>query len=1683
MANTTAEISASPVAGLALYGLLELFLRQPNVAAAVYAFAAIAHIMPQHLPTYNVAAAMVENYFQEPHADDPSEVSQSSGDDNEAQYDAPNASATGPSQTPQSSADYITVTDNQYRSLVALSNPNAWLLASLIALLTWIPLILFFIQRNYMQAHARRQRYFSLIVGLVYAAVVAYLAALTLSVDLQTQWSQLKLAVCALLVSFFEMRHDAKACLDGACSYMGRMFPSPRAFWAAVYDYFLYPIASIFVWLFGQAASLIGASQSAASQSMNASSGELYEGFQDAPTERTSALVTVLSACSDNLSKYLATIFGYVAKIFWIVFHAEPCPECSELYWSKISVMIGTAIVTCACVAQYNFYPHATSQWFVFGFYLAVGLGYLFTLDCTQEIKAAVNTAFIAYPLSCLLFHPDPFMDAVRRAFHGMVGVPHAMHATAEAACTKVMDTIIGRVDDNDWTLNPQLPLPDDLDIWASDSDDSGDEEDLPAPSTVPSVLPPATVVVEEQRAVERTAVAEELSAAQKSRAAAVRKGKQAYQVKAQAQRGDVRLQRAIAETNALALAVRDIGPRPDFHRYVESSSSTPGGTVENIADSSPAEVETKLPEQPSSQLEVPTQEQSATNAPIAESSDVASVPAANEAVEPSSSLPTEIAEAIIDASPAESETVLPALPAQSSHEIEVLAQELAATNAPVQETSEVDPTSETSEPASVLPVADSKAIDDSSLDEVETKTSEHPQQSEIPTVQGEPQEGKSISELTFLTEPVIAAPAPATPPQVPTITVVTASPQKPVIAAPATASSQGPNVAPALAPVQSAEAHIPQTSVSFTNSSLQNTFQAAKAAVLAASANEDNSVLDDGSGEPTTNASKPEPAGDKMEVVEDDTPEPTAQVVAVPAPVPVPAPVVDADVDIDMDDAPEVATTGTNSFPAPAQQSAMTQIPVDPIMPDQTSTHSAGPSAQKPLPSLEEFLSNAPPMPTLAVSGLQSQQQKSAWQFGMKASEPVLVSSTPVASTATTSAINTPAISFTQPQQQNTPQPFGFGLEASQPTPPQQQSSFPSLGPDASQPRSLFGGFSTHPQQEAKPQKFKFDLQPGPTTSPIPTHNPSPIPGLQSTQSATNPTPATQTPGNDNDLTAENLAAAGAVYDDTVRSQESDPSSLNTEARNDTAGILAEYAAIDAAAAEAAAVASTPRSRSPSPQSPRHQSPIESEQDWVDALFVDQSDQLEPIQEENDEDELDFFNQTESARVQSNINNGLSVETLEDSGSDLSDPPDNIINPDVAAAVEPNPESSQAGRGPTWGGAVTGPNTDDKWDGTATNRDPVPTGRVIKPLKMGKAKQDPAPADRVIKPMKKGNLATPAPSTSPGFRDTSTAPAAPPSRGSPPSTPMVPFPPPDKTPDVLTPADIQAAITGDMSSRFAKYSNMYSGKAPKFGAEFPSHQIKPLVPNKSLESPSYANSSKSAYAITKSAPPGTFSPMAKFGDLPPPPTQKSPSFTGKPLTGPAQGPPYPSPGFKTNPWTPTRPSASQSPGYVPPPRTPTQAATGNTFAPQKAPCYVDSGDASMQDITSEVEAKDTSMQDIAPEVVNTPATPNPTPAPVTAPKPGDFYTYATQPGGPFRVKYAPNTQRMWFTDEEGYTQYWCETQNRWLLSKDGGPPVFAFRRCVEGDGEVDEDWEDVGDEPDVEGSSGSSSSSGGNGE
>lgn len=68
---------------------------------------------------------------------------------------------------------------------------------------------------------------------------------------------------------------------------------------------------------------------------------------------------------------------------------------------------------------------------------------------------------------------------------------------------------------------------------------------------------------------------------------------------------------------------------------------------------------------------------------------------------------------------------------------------------------------------------------------------------------------------------------------------------------------------------------------------------------------------------------------------------------------------------------------------------------------------------------------------------------------------------------------------------------------------------------------------------------------------------------------------------------------------------------------------------------------------------------------------------------------------------------------------------------------------------------------------------------------------------------------------------------------------------------------------------------------------------------------------------------------------------------------------------------------------------------------------------------------KDTSMQD----------TPNPPPkasAPTpSTPQPGDFYTYATHHGEIFRVKYAPSTQRLLFTDEASETQYWYETQER----------------------------------------------------
>lgn len=1790
MANSTADVSVSPATGLALYGLLELFLRQPNVAVAVYAFATITHIMPQHLSTYDAAAAMVENYFHEPQADDLSEASQSSGDDTDAQYDPPNASARETIQTSQSFVDYITLKYDQYRSLFAVPKPNAWLLASL----TW--LVLISIHRNYIQAHGRRQRYSSPIVSFAYAAVVAYLAAserpwevlkslwdsfhtltihlrlkltgnyaqafttgwywvewytdysktrattsaiigtliqtlllivvfntalgdfiyhcvrdpmymrariahatrnviqlphslclmilrfwlfvnevseqllarwtrvesilvcinmavafggvlyaqdalvslvvqslivtgslcylysdrvargiailrnatsrsipsnlnaiaafidsvkgwlifyafivhgikapvalnlvsrddysvanlwssiptfhlpqindLTPDVDLQNKWSQLKLAVSTSLASYLEMRRDAKTCLDYIYSYMGWALPSTRESWAVACSYSIRPIASVFLWswamiktlftvcstqasaLFGQVASLHKTSQSAANQSTNASSGALFESFQDASTQSKFAGFTALSACYDKLSNCLTTIFGYASKIFWIVFHADSCPECSELYWSKMSVIIGTAIVTCACVAQYNLYPHATSQRFVFCFYLTVGLEYLLTLDCTQEIKAAVNTALIPYPLSCVMFHPDPFMDSVRRAYRGIMGFPNAMYATAEATCTKAMDAILGRVGPNDWTHNSQLWFPDDLDIWATDSDDSDDEEDLPAPSSVPSSVLSTPMVAIEEQPVDRTSVAED-SSAQKSETAAVRLEKWAYQRKFKVRRNDARLQRAIAETNALDQASQEMGPRPDFYKNAKSTSSTPDGTAENITDFSLAEAEADVPDQPSSQLEVPTQKHATTDALIAESPEAASVPIANETVDPFSTLPTETAENITDAAPAGTGTTLPALPAQFFYEIEVLTEEPAAATAPVQANLDVEPrflNHETSEPASAPPETNTEEINNSSLDEVEAEVSEHPQRSAALTVQEQPQGGKSTSEFTFPTEPVIVAPAPASPPQVPTIALVPATPEGPVIAAPATASiqapviaapapaslqvpvivapatasSQEPSVAPALAP---AEAQIPQTSVLFTNSDLQNTFLAPQAAVLATRADEDNSTLDDGSGETTTNASKTAPESNKMEGVEDAAPEPTNQAVA--------ASIVAPEVDTKMDDAPEAVTIELNSTPAPAPAQQSTVI-ADHAMTDQESTHNAGPPVpqvtQKPLPSLQSFLSNAPPMPTPVFPGLQPQQQKSAWHFGLKASEPVLVSSTPVAPPVTAPAINTPAIPVTQPQQQNMAQSFSFGLKASQPIlisctpvapaapimPPQRQFSFFPLGPGASQPSPLFGGFSTLPQQKAKPQQLKFDIQLRSTTPAFANPSLSPISGLQTTQNVANPTRATQTPGNDTDLTAENLAAAGALYDDAVHSQESDPSSLDTEARNNTAeGVRMLAAAYAERDAEAAVAASTPRSRSPSPQSPRPQSPTDLEREWENVLYADRPSQLEHIQEENDEDEFDFFDQTESARLQSNINNGLSVETIEDSDSDLSAPLNNLSEQGEPAAVEPNPKFSLAGRRPASGSDVNGPNADDEWDGTTT-------------------KQDPVPADRVIKPLKKGNVATPASAKSSGFGDYSTTPAPRVfkySSPSSPSTPTAPTPPAPRASDVLIPAAIQAALTGHTPSQFDKYSNpnfgmMPNPKAPIFGAQYPSRQVKPYVPDKSMVSPSYTNS----------ASPSKFSPISNHGVQVSPwlmtwGSQKSssPNFTATPLTGTTQGGPYQFPGFNAKPLT-----------------------------------------------------------------------------------------------------------------------------------------------------------------------------------
>ncbi|KAH3943311.1 hypothetical protein HBH53_176240 [Parastagonospora nodorum] len=932
MANSTAEISVSPATGLALYGLFELFLRQPNAAVAVYAFVAITQIAPQHLPAYDAAAAMVGNYFQEPHADDPSQASKSSGDDNGAQHNPRNPSSPERSQASQSFADYTTLKYDQYRKLVALSKANAWLIGSL----TWIPLILFFIHGNYIQAHALRQRYFKLILGFAYAAVVAYLAAsdrpweplymliiywrfeftgkyaqalitgwswiewytnhskkrvitsaiiailiqtpllvvvistalgdfmchcirdptymrarianatfnairlphslclmilqiwlhvnglaehfinrwslveniliwintaigfggifyapdafvslviqslifvgslrylykervarymtmlrnatsrsiasavhaiaafidsvkgwlifyafivysikvpvalnliprnhysvthlwnsiltfrwpqvndLITNEDLRNQWSQVKLAVSISLASFLDMRHDAKACFDYVYSYMSWVSPSPRESWEAICSYTLYPVASVFGWVWAmiktsstqyitEASAYYGGFASpgeslkfAANQSINASSNALSEDLRSAPSQSNFAFFSALSTYSKKLLNCLATIIGYASQIFEIVFHANSCPRntTSELFWSKTFVIMSTAIVTCACVAQYKLYAHPTGQRFIIVYYLTVGLGYLYTLECTQDVKAAVCTVLIVSPLPCFMFSPDLIMDSVRRGLHGIIGFSYAIYATVDAACTKVMDAVVGGNGDNDWTGDPQLPavwFPTNLDTWATDSDDSSDEEDLLAPSSVPSsVLAPATVAVEEQKPVDRTPVAQN-SSAQKSKTTAVRVNKARYVRKHKDQRKQKSLERASAATNALVKASREFGPRPVFNESVESSSSIPDETTKNTTTSSPDAVEAEILEQPSSQLEVPTREHPATNGLIAKSSGSALGPVADETIDPSLALPVRTAEFITDSLPTEVETVLLAQPSDQS--------------------------------------------------------------------------------------------------------------------------------------------------------------------------------------------------------------------------------------------------------------------------------------------------------------------------------------------------------------------------------------------------------------------------------------------------------------------------------------------------------------------------------------------------------------------------------------------------------------------------------------------------------------------------------------------------------------------------------------------------------------------------------------------------------------------------------------------------------------------------------------------------------------------------------------------------------------------------------------------------------------------------------------------------------
>ncbi|EAT86621.2 hypothetical protein SNOG_05557 [Parastagonospora nodorum SN15] len=728
-----------------------------------------------------------ETTSQEPHADDPSQASKSSGDDNGAQHNPRNPSSPERSQASQSFADYTTLKYDQYRKLVALSKANAWLIGPL----TWIPLILFFIHGNYIQAHALRQRYFKLILGFAYAAVVAYLAAsdrpweplymliiywrfeftgkytpllvvvistalgdfmchcirdptymrarianatfnairlphslclMILQIWLHVnglaehfinRWSlveniliwintaigfggifyapdafvslviqslifvgslrylykervarymtmlrnatsrSIASAVHAIaafidsvkgwlifyafivyisisLASFLDMRHDAKACFDYVYSYMSWVSPSPRESWEAICSYTLYPVASVFGWVWAmiktsstqyitEASAYYGGFASpgeslkfAANQSINASSNALSEDLRSAPSQSNFAFFSALSTYSKKLLNCLATIIGYASQIFEIVFHANSCPRntTSELFWSKTFVIMSTAIVTCACVAQYKLYAHPTGQRFIIVYYLTVGLGYLYTLECTQDVKAAVCTVLIVSPLPCFMFSPDLIMDSVRRGLHGIIGFSYAIYATVDAACTKVMDAVVGGNGDNDWTGDPQLPavwFPTNLDTWATDSDDSSDEEDLLAPSSVPSsVLAPATVAVEEQKPVDRTPVAQN-SSAQKSKTTAVRVNKV---------------------------------------RYV---------------------LEAEILEQPSSQLEVPTREHPATNGLIAKSSGSALGPVADETIDPSLALPVRTAEFITDSLPTEVETVLLAQPSDQS--------------------------------------------------------------------------------------------------------------------------------------------------------------------------------------------------------------------------------------------------------------------------------------------------------------------------------------------------------------------------------------------------------------------------------------------------------------------------------------------------------------------------------------------------------------------------------------------------------------------------------------------------------------------------------------------------------------------------------------------------------------------------------------------------------------------------------------------------------------------------------------------------------------------------------------------------------------------------------------------------------------------------------------------------------